>query len=230
MSTCTMSSLPSSFNETDAMFLEFIEDLNNPDGGSSSVGDNLGVSNALGVEKPISPYTVRFNQAIGICRKTFLVHSLRFIEHHMLSTFKEFKGDCHKHFKKYTNLRMHMPTHHTYWRNHGPTRLLNRSNLTIIATGRSRFYNDNTSSLSKEVSRSILWSCSSKHTFETGLLYCRPQKMRIIKCWKSSSSLSQMVLSHSLKTRYVMLCWVDDRATLKALARDPSLSPAKRLV
>ncbi|TYK01378.1 hypothetical protein E5676_scaffold29G00680 [Cucumis melo var. makuwa] len=41
-----MLSIPSDFDETDAMFLEFIEDLNNPAEGSSSVGDNLGESNA----------------------------------------------------------------------------------------------------------------------------------------------------------------------------------------
>ncbi|TYK00334.1 CACTA en-spm transposon protein [Cucumis melo var. makuwa] len=27
----------------------------------------------------------------------------RFVEHQMLSTFKEFRGDCHWHFKKYSN-------------------------------------------------------------------------------------------------------------------------------
>ena len=45
MSTRIMLSIPSDFDETDAMFLEFIEDLNNPAEGSSSVGDNLGESN-----------------------------------------------------------------------------------------------------------------------------------------------------------------------------------------
>ncbi|KAA0053552.1 NBS-LRR type resistance protein [Cucumis melo var. makuwa] len=46
--------------------------------------------------------------------------------------------------------------------------------------------------------------------------------MCIIKCWNSSLSLPQMVLSHSLGTRYVRLCWVDDRATQKALVGDPT--------
>ena len=45
MSTGTMSSFSSSFDETDVMFLEFIEDLDNPTRGSSSVGDNSGESN-----------------------------------------------------------------------------------------------------------------------------------------------------------------------------------------
>ncbi|KAA0051366.1 CACTA en-spm transposon protein [Cucumis melo var. makuwa] len=30
---------------------------------------------------------------------------LRFIEHQMLNTFKEFQDDCHRHFKKYGNLK-----------------------------------------------------------------------------------------------------------------------------
>uniref|UniRef100_A0A9I9EHT0 Uncharacterized protein n=1 Tax=Cucumis melo TaxID=3656 RepID=A0A9I9EHT0_CUCME len=38
--------------------------------------------------------------------------------------------------------------------NHGQTRLLDRSNLTIIVAGRSRFYNDSTSSTKRKVGRS----------------------------------------------------------------------------
>ena len=41
----TMSSFPSGFNETDVMFLEFFEDLDNLAGGSSSVDDNSSESN-----------------------------------------------------------------------------------------------------------------------------------------------------------------------------------------
>ena len=28
----------------------------------------------------------------------------RFVEHQMLNTFKEFKGDCYRYFKKYSDL------------------------------------------------------------------------------------------------------------------------------
>ena len=45
MSTGTMSSFPSGFNETNVMFLEFVKDLDNHVGGSSSVGDDSGESN-----------------------------------------------------------------------------------------------------------------------------------------------------------------------------------------
>ncbi|KAL0556957.1 hypothetical protein IC582_005474 [Cucumis melo] len=162
-----MSYRRSSFMETDDMFLQFEEDLDNIAGGSSSVGDNTGSSSqqttptprrraqsrllelerhvaingripmtiAPGAEKPISPHAVRFSQAIGVCvRKTFPVRCLkwtdvgreyievvkgdlqrffvldfndqamnRFVEHQMLTTFKEFRADCHKHFKKYSD-------------------------------------------------------------------------------------------------------------------------------
>ncbi|TYK23232.1 CACTA en-spm transposon protein [Cucumis melo var. makuwa] len=116
------------FNEMDAMFLEFIEDLNNPAGESSSVSKNSGTSRpsstptprrraqsrllelehyvhangrilmsiASGAEKPILPYhffVLDFNdQAMN-----------RFVDHQMLSTFEEFRVDCHTHFKKYSN-------------------------------------------------------------------------------------------------------------------------------
>ncbi|TYK19073.1 CACTA en-spm transposon protein [Cucumis melo var. makuwa] len=147
------------FMETDAMFLEFEDDLDNIAGGSSSVGDNAGSSSqqpatltpkrcaqsqllelechvainaripmtiASRAEKPISPHVVRFNQAIGVCvRKTFFVCCLKWadigreyievvkgdlqrffvlVEDQMLMTFKEFRVDYHRHFKKYSNL------------------------------------------------------------------------------------------------------------------------------
>ncbi|KAA0037869.1 CACTA en-spm transposon protein [Cucumis melo var. makuwa] len=64
-------------------------------------------------DKPISLHAVRFNQAIGVCvRKTFRRLFVldfndqtmnKFVEYHMLTTFKEFWADCHRHFKKYNN-------------------------------------------------------------------------------------------------------------------------------
>ncbi|XP_050945494.1 uncharacterized protein LOC127150847 [Cucumis melo] len=163
-----MSYRRSNFMETDDMFLQFEDNLdNNIAGGSSSVGDNTGSSSqqttptprrraqsrllelerhvaingripmtiAPRAEKPISPHVVRFSQAIGVCvRKTFPVRCLkwtdvereyievvkgdlqrffvldfndqamnRFVEHQMLTNFKEFRADCHKHFKKYSD-------------------------------------------------------------------------------------------------------------------------------
>ena len=50
MSTGTMSSFLNGFDKTDAMFLKFTEDLNNPMEGSSSVGDNSGESNGTSTD------------------------------------------------------------------------------------------------------------------------------------------------------------------------------------
>ncbi|TYK18906.1 uncharacterized protein E5676_scaffold204G001200 [Cucumis melo var. makuwa] len=141
----TMSSFSSSFDETDGMFLEFIEDLDNPTRGSSSVGDN-----SVGTSQPSTTLTTRIRVTS----------------------------------KSTATLRRHVSTHHTYWwnvmrtdttsviitwvvhsrSNHTPTRVLDRSSLTIIAAGQSHLYNDSTSSLDKKESRSTMWSCSSKHT------------------------------------------------------------------
>ncbi|KAA0039500.1 NBS-LRR type resistance protein [Cucumis melo var. makuwa] len=51
-----------------------------------------------------------------------------------------------------------------------------------------------------------------------------------IKYWNSSPSLSQRVVSHSLRMRYAIRCWVNDQATQKALVGDPSRKPARRHV
>ncbi|TYK23129.1 uncharacterized protein E5676_scaffold142G001260 [Cucumis melo var. makuwa] len=113
---CTMSSFPSGFDEIDAMFLEFAKDLNNSTRGSSSVGDNYKASNAPGAEKLILQYAIRFSQAIGVCvMKTFSIHCLRFLSIKMLTTFKEFKGDYHRHFKKYSDPEEAHVNHRTYW-------------------------------------------------------------------------------------------------------------------
>ncbi|KAA0051873.1 CACTA en-spm transposon protein [Cucumis melo var. makuwa] len=148
-----MSYRRSNFMETDDMFLQFDDDLDNITGGSSSVGDNTARSSsqqatltprrraqsrllelerhvainwrismtiAPGAEKPISPHVVRFSQAIGVCvRNTFPVRCLKWADvgreyievikgdlqfvKLMLTTFKEFWADCHRHFKKYSD-------------------------------------------------------------------------------------------------------------------------------
>ncbi|TYK05628.1 CACTA en-spm transposon protein [Cucumis melo var. makuwa] len=93
-----------------------------------AINGRIPMTIAPGAEKPISPHVVRFSQAIGMCvRKTFPVRCLkwanvgreyierlfvldfndramnRFVEHQMLTTFKEFRTDCHRHFKKYSD-------------------------------------------------------------------------------------------------------------------------------
>ncbi|TYK27686.1 CACTA en-spm transposon protein [Cucumis melo var. makuwa] len=87
-----------------------------------AINRRISMTIAPRTEKPISPYVVRFSQAINVCvRKIFLSTVLsgrtlgentlrssratsRFVEHQMLTTFKEFWANCHKHFKKYSDL------------------------------------------------------------------------------------------------------------------------------
>ncbi|KAA0032062.1 CACTA en-spm transposon protein [Cucumis melo var. makuwa] len=162
--------------ETNDMFLQFEEDLDNIAGGSSSVGDNtvsaLGINGRIPMtiapraEKPISPHAVRFSQAIGVCvRKTFPVRCLkwadvgreyievvkgdlqrlfvldfndqamnRFVEHQMLTTFKEFRADCHRHFKKYSDPE-EARTYQTHWLD---VMRIVTSSATIISAEQSR--------------------------------------------------------------------------------------------
>ncbi|TYK18159.1 CACTA en-spm transposon protein [Cucumis melo var. makuwa] len=76
-----------------------------------------------GTEKPISLHVVLFSKEIGVCvQKTFFVCFLkwvnvaifvvdfndqaiyRFVKHQKLTTFKDFWGNCYKHFEKYSGL------------------------------------------------------------------------------------------------------------------------------
>ncbi|KAA0043579.1 NBS-LRR type resistance protein [Cucumis melo var. makuwa] len=77
---------------------------------------------------------------------------------------------------------------------------------------------------------SIVWSFFEKHTFELGRSCRRLPRMRTIKCWNFNPSLPQRVVSHSLRMRYAIRCWIDDQATQKALVGDPSRRPVKRRV
>ncbi|KAA0031946.1 CACTA en-spm transposon protein [Cucumis melo var. makuwa] len=98
----TMSSFPSGFNKTDVMFLEFAKGLDNPVEGSSSVGDNSSKSNNGDISR-------EYIEVIkGDLQQFFMLDfngqaMNRFIEHQMLSNFKEFRDDCHRHFKKYSD-------------------------------------------------------------------------------------------------------------------------------
>ncbi|KAA0060548.1 CACTA en-spm transposon protein [Cucumis melo var. makuwa] len=141
--TSTMLSFSRGFNVTDAMFLEFVEDLDNLAGGLSLVGDNSDESNnvgtsqpfeiptprrrvqsrlleleyyviangrilmtiALDTKTPISPHAVHFNLMIDFFVLDFNDQAMnRFAEHQMLNTFQKFQNDCHKYFKKYSDL------------------------------------------------------------------------------------------------------------------------------
>ncbi|KAA0063382.1 CACTA en-spm transposon protein [Cucumis melo var. makuwa] len=81
-----------------------------------AINGRIPMTIAPGAEKPISPHAVCFSQAIGVCvRKTFPVRCLKWADVRreyievvkgdlqMLTTFKEFRADCHRHFKKYSD-------------------------------------------------------------------------------------------------------------------------------
>ncbi|KAA0035844.1 CACTA en-spm transposon protein [Cucumis melo var. makuwa] len=237
------------FLETDAMFLEFEDDLDNIAGGSSFMGDNTTRSSsqqpatptprrctqsqllelerhvtingrilmmiAFGAEKPISPHVVRFSQAIGVCvRKTFLVRCLkwadkffvfnfkdqamnRFVEHQLLTTFKEFWANCHRHFKKYRDPK---------------EARANPPNYELVERKR------------ESVDHVELF----RETHIQAGTFVLQAVEDAIKCWNSSLSLPQRVISYSIKIRYVIRSWIDDQATQKTLVGDPSRRPARR--
>ncbi|KAA0063052.1 CACTA en-spm transposon protein [Cucumis melo var. makuwa] len=111
--TSTMSFPRTNFLETDAMSLEFADDLDNLAGGSSSVGDNSGFSS-----QPSATSTPRrraqsrllelgTTQAMDVCvRKTFPVRCLKWADvgREYIEVIKsDLQGDCHRHVKKYSD-------------------------------------------------------------------------------------------------------------------------------
>ncbi|KAA0065696.1 CACTA en-spm transposon protein [Cucumis melo var. makuwa] len=133
-----MSSFPSDFDKMDVMFLEFADKLNNPAGGSSSMGENSNTSQpsatstlrrraqsrllvlesyiaangqipmmiAPGMEKHIGREYIEVVK--GNLQRCFVFDFNdqainRFVEYQILNTFKEFWGDYHRHFKKYSD-------------------------------------------------------------------------------------------------------------------------------
>ncbi|KAA0050066.1 CACTA en-spm transposon protein [Cucumis melo var. makuwa] len=225
--------------ETDDMFLQFEDDLDNIAGGSSSVGDNTAGSSsqqmtptprrraqsrllelerhvaingripmtiAPGAEKPISPHAVRFSQAIGVCvRKTFPVCCLKWADVgreyievvkgdlQMLTTFKEFRTDCHRHFKKYSDpeeARANPP-----------------NALYELAERRGQ-----------PVDRvELFW----KTHIRAGTFVSQAAEDAHNQMLELQSQPTQRVVSHSLRIRYAIRCWVDDQATQKAFGWGP---------
>uniref|UniRef100_A0A9I9EEW7 Gamma-aminobutyrate transaminase POP2 n=1 Tax=Cucumis melo TaxID=3656 RepID=A0A9I9EEW7_CUCME len=98
MSTGIMSHARNNFLETDTMFFKFEDDLDNLAGRSSSqppatpTPRGRAQSRLLKLELHVARFFVLdfYDQAMN-----------RFVEHHMLTTFKEFWGDYLRHFKKY---------------------------------------------------------------------------------------------------------------------------------
>ncbi|KAA0032681.1 gamma-aminobutyrate transaminase POP2 [Cucumis melo var. makuwa] len=104
--TYPISSFPSSFDETDAIFLEFRKALDNPWEGTSQPSLTLtpkrrAQSRLLELEL----YVVANRQILMMIApgtEKLFFHTL-FVEHHMLNTFTEFQGDYHRHFENYSD-------------------------------------------------------------------------------------------------------------------------------
>ncbi|KAA0065420.1 gamma-aminobutyrate transaminase POP2 [Cucumis melo var. makuwa] len=133
---CTMSSFLNGFDKTDAMFLKFTEDLNNPMEGSSSVGDN-------------SVCYLRWTDVVENTSRSSRA-TYRFVEHQKLNTFTGFRGNCHRHFKKYRDSEEACANPPHILEQSRTNKAASTSNLLIVATGRNHFYNDSMSRLSKE--------------------------------------------------------------------------------
>ncbi|TYK03054.1 CACTA en-spm transposon protein [Cucumis melo var. makuwa] len=88
--------------ETYAMFLEFEDHLDNIARGSSYVGDNTARRQTCAFERNF-PSAVLSGRTLGENTLRSSRATSRFVEHQMLTTFKEFRTDCHRHFKKYSD-------------------------------------------------------------------------------------------------------------------------------
>ncbi|KAA0053216.1 CACTA en-spm transposon protein [Cucumis melo var. makuwa] len=116
----------------------------------------------------------------------------QFVKHQMLIVWKEFRGQNHRHFKKFDDPEQA--------RANPPPKLRNREQSSINRTAKAKqpynhnsdakcFYNDNT------------------RTLGVTSLFRKRLQMRIVKCWNSSPNLSQRILNYSIGTRYARSFW-----------------------
>ncbi|KAA0044988.1 gamma-aminobutyrate transaminase POP2 [Cucumis melo var. makuwa] len=132
------------------------------------------------------------------------------VEYQTPNTFKEYWGDCHKQFKKYSDSEEA------------------RANPPNLFVGRNEdwhflydhymshaFQHELVEQRAESVDRG---SCSNKYTFELRRSCRKPQKMHITLV----PSLPQRVVTHPLGMRYAIRCWINGRDTQKALVEDPS--------
>ncbi|TYK11015.1 CACTA en-spm transposon protein [Cucumis melo var. makuwa] len=191
-------SFPSGFHEVD-MYLK-LDDVFNNAGGLSSVGDTLDAPqltpSPTSRRLPHSKNMELERCAISVLtQNTFPINALKwadvtpeyiqlvkgslqvsdqelthFVEHQMLSMWKEIKRDNHRHFKQFNELeeaRANPPSrllnrvedwyflcnHYMTRSNQGSTRLLKRTNLTTIVADPSHYFNDNTISLKTAIAQ-----------------------------------------------------------------------------
>ncbi|KAA0052152.1 CACTA en-spm transposon protein [Cucumis melo var. makuwa] len=131
-----------------------------------------------------------------------------FVEHQMLTTFKEFWTDCHRHFKKYSD----------------PEEA--RANPPNALVGRDEdwhFICDHYISHAFQLAERKGESVDRVELF-------RETHVRAGTFVSQAAEDVHMVVSHSMRIKYAIRCWVDDQATQKALVEDPSRRPTERRV
>ncbi|KAA0067380.1 CACTA en-spm transposon protein [Cucumis melo var. makuwa] len=105
----TMSSFPSSFEETNHMVLKFSEDLSTMGGNYSTISNPRRRAQSQLLELESMPMTDVGREYIEVVKDDIHHYFVldfndpamnRFVEYQMLTCFKEFEGNYHKHFKK----------------------------------------------------------------------------------------------------------------------------------
>ncbi|KAA0048153.1 reverse transcriptase [Cucumis melo var. makuwa] len=174
----------------------------------------------------------------------------RFVEHQTITTFKEFRADCHRHFKKYSDpeeARANPPNalvgrdedlHFLcdYYISHA----FQDQSRTNKAIRQKQPYNHSSGSKSflqrqyelterrgQPIDRVELFR---ETHIRAGTFVSQAAEDAHNQMLELQSQPTPGVVSHSLRMRYAIRCWVDDQATQKALVGDPSRRPAERQV
>ncbi|KAA0035656.1 CACTA en-spm transposon protein [Cucumis melo var. makuwa] len=213
------------FLKTNVMFFEFADDLDNLMGWSSSVGDNwangsIPMMIAPSVEKPISPHVIRFSLAIGVSERHFSFAALN------VCTFKEFRGDFHRHFKKYNDLK---------------EARANPSNLLVGCDEEWHFFCDHYMSCAFQEQSRTNKAARQKQSYNHSSgskSFLRRQHELVEQRGESVDQLmlklqSQPTLEGSQPLFRDVICdkyWVDDLGYYKSLGWEPKLKAARRRV
>ncbi|KAA0043150.1 NBS-LRR type resistance protein [Cucumis melo var. makuwa] len=191
--------------EMDVMFLEYAYDLDNLTGELSSMADNLDESNnGSSSQPPTTPTPRRRVQSQLLELKCYIIANGRI----SMMIAPGAKKPIFPHKQSWTNkaARQKQPYNHS----NGSKSFLKRQHE--LAEQRR-----------ESVDRVELF----RETHVRARMFVSQAREDV---HNSSLSLPQRVVSHSLGMRYVIKCWIDDKATKKALVGDPSRRPAKRRV
>uniref|UniRef100_A0A9I9EKX3 CACTA en-spm transposon protein n=1 Tax=Cucumis melo TaxID=3656 RepID=A0A9I9EKX3_CUCME len=148
----------------------------------------------------------------------------RFVEHQMLTTFKEFRADCYRHFKKYSDPEEARAN---------PPNILeqSRTNKAARQNGSKSFLQRQHELAEKKgelVDRmELFWEIHVR----VGTFMSQAAKNAHVKSNAGTPVSTYSRGSQPLSgMRYAIRCWVDDQITQKALVGDPSRRPARQRV